>query len=220
MNKSVGSADAREAIFSSIRKNLEVSEAKDLLDGYSTATVRSAPSARVELSESLPNEFKRNLESVGASCHIGSVESAAKYIQDLVDTGQIKTAAVSNSPLIASVAGMINGLEFSADLTKDELFEVSAGITEAQWGIAETGTVVLDSGVERNRLASAVPPVHICLISADRIRRTMSEILALVASHLSPTVTFITGASRTSDIELTLAIGVHGPGELHVLVIE
>jgi len=220
MNKSVDSADAREAIFSSIRKNLENSKSKDLVDHHSAAAAHSSIPARVKLSGSLTDEFKLNIESVGASCEIGSLESAAAYIQDLGDTGQIETAAVSDSLLVASVTEMINGLDLSADLTKEELFQVSAGITEAQWGIAETGTLVLDSGVERNRLASAVPPVHICLIGADRIRQTMSEILALVASHLSPTVTFITGASRTSDIELTLAIGVHGPGKLHVLVIE
>lgn len=220
MNKGVGSADAREAIFSSIRKNLALSKIKDLADGHSTEAVHSSLKVHVGLSESQTDEFKLNAESVGATCHIGSVQSAAAYIQDLGDTGQIQSAAVSDSPLVASVTEMINGLDLSADLTKEELFEVSAGITEAQWGIAETGTLVLDSGAEHNRLASAVPPVHICLIRADRIRKTMSEILALVASHLSPTVTFVTGASRTSDIELTLAIGVHGPGKLHILVIE
>jgi len=47
----------------------------------------------------------------------------------------------------------------------------------------------------------------------------MGEILELAGKDLSKTMTFITGASRTSDIELTLAIGVHGPGELHVIVI-
>ena len=220
MNKGVGSPNAREVIFRSIRENLELSKVKDLALGHATATISSSPPERVDLSENLADEFKRNIGSVGASCEIGSLETAAAYIQDLVDTGRVRTAVISDSPLVASVAGMIDGLDFSADLTKAELFQMSAGITEAQWGIAETGTLVLDSTVERNRLASAVPPVHICLINAAQIRKSMSEILDLVASHLSPTVTFITGASRTSDIELTLAIGVHGPGKLHVLVIE
>lgn len=90
----------------------------------------------------------------------------------------------------------------------------------AQWAIAETGTLVLDSEKELNRLTSLVPDVHICIFEAKKIRQTMGEILQLMASDLSPAVTFITGPSRTSDIELTLAIGVHGPRELYVIIIE
>src|SRR5437764_71495 len=75
----------------------------------------------------------------------------------------------------------------------------------------------------RKHLASLVPPVHVAILEAGRIRQTMSEVLELITNSevgLSRTVTFITGPSRTSDIELTLAIGVHGPGELHVIVID
>jgi L-lactate dehydrogenase complex protein LldG len=81
---------------------------------------------------------------------------------------------------------------------------------------------VLESQRERHRLVSLVPPVHLAIVEAGRIRRTMAEVLAAVnqPGELSRTVTFITGPSRTSDIELTLAIGVHGPGQLHVIVID
>jgi len=69
-----------------------------------------------------------------------------------------------------------------------------------------------------------VPPIHIAIIEASRIRQTMAEVLRAInedgRDSLSRTVTFITGPSRTSDIELTLAIGVHGPAELHVIVID
>jgi L-lactate dehydrogenase complex protein LldG len=65
-----------------------------------------------------------------------------------------------------------------------------------------------------------VPPVHICVLEAGNIRQTLGEILERIEPDRSRTVTFITGASRTSDIELTLAIGVHGPRELHVVIID
>jgi len=98
------------------------------------------------------------------------------------------------------------------------------GITGAQWGIAETGTLVLESEKEFNRLASLVPPIHICLIETKKLRQTLGEVLEKLnengRENLSRTITFITGPSRTSDIELTLAIGVHGPGKLYVIVVD
>jgi L-lactate dehydrogenase complex protein LldG len=104
------------------------------------------------------------------------------------------------------------------------LFDCDIGITGAQWAIAETGTLVLESDEERHRLASLVPTVHIAVIEAGRVRRTLGEVLGALnekgQSGLSPAVTFITGPSRTSDIELTLAIGVHGPAELFVIILE
>ena len=79
---------------------------------------------------------------------------------------------------------------------------------------------MLDSEAERHRLVSLVPPVHIAIVEAANICLTLGEALtaASQSSELSPTITFITGPSRTADIELTLAIGVHGPQELFVIV--
>jgi L-lactate dehydrogenase complex protein LldG len=104
------------------------------------------------------------------------------------------------------------------------LFASDLGISAVQWGIAETGTLVLESDREHHRLVSLVPPVHVALIQAQQIRESLGEILSLISENgeegLSRAVTFITGPSRTSDIELTLAIGVHGPTALHVIIIE
>ena len=65
-----------------------------------------------------------------------------------------------------------------------------------------------------------MPPVHIAIVDASKIRATLGEALLLlrVGKEVSPAVTFVTGPSRTADIELTLAIGVHGPQELYVIV--
>ena len=72
-------------------------------------------------------------------------------------------------------------------------------------------------------MSSLVPPVHVAIIEARQVRQTLGEVLQAIGAQgqagLSRTVTFITGPSRTSDIELTLAIGVHGPGELYVIII-
>jgi L-lactate utilization protein LutC len=132
--------------------------------------------------------------------------------------------AVSNSAVVKKILGLVKTeAAFLEAPTQSELFDCDMGITTAQWAIAETGTLVLESERERHRLTSLVPPIHVAIIQASGIRRTMSDILELIKNPevgLSRTVTFITGPSRTSDIELTLAIGVHGPGELHVIVID
>jgi L-lactate dehydrogenase complex protein LldG len=126
------------------------------------------------------------------------------------------------------VRRVIERAESNAVLLKNAsasaLFDCDMGITGAQWAVAETGTLVLDSDQERHRLSSLVPSAHIAIIKADRIRQTLVEVLQAINDQgqgaLSRTVTFVTGPSRTSDIELTLAIGVHGPGEVYVIVIE
>jgi L-lactate dehydrogenase complex protein LldG len=89
-----------------------------------------------------------------------------------------------------------------------------------QAGIAETGTLVLDSSKERHRLVSLVPPVHIAILGASQIVGTLGEALVILRrdEQVSPIVTLVTGPSRTADIELTLAIGVHGPQELFVIL--
>lgn len=112
-------------------------------------------------------------------------------------------------------------------LAREQLFELHVGVTSVRWGIADTGTLVLDTAMERNRLLSLVPPLHIALVPATAIRDTLANVLdELHASNPnggttlgSGAVTFITGPSRTSDIELTLVVGVHGPQQLLVIVV-
>jgi L-lactate dehydrogenase complex protein LldG len=102
-----------------------------------------------------------------------------------------------------------------------DLFNVDIGITTAQGAIAETGTLILDSSRERNRLISLVPPVHIAIVNSSSIYSTLGEALSVLHNDkqsVSSILTFVTGPSRTADIELTLTIGVHGPQELFVII--
>lgn len=147
-------------------------------------------------------EFKRNLEAVDGHCFIARDNTEVEGLLTRITEG--KRIATSDAP----------------PATKD-LFNFDVGITKAQAGIAETGTLVLDSSVEHNRLVSLVPPVHIAILDAAKIYGTLGETLAALQTtgqELSPAITFITGPSRTADIELTLAIGVHGPKELYVII--
>ena len=221
----MASGDAREAILASIRRNLATSAQFDAEwrkhHGHSSDSFVATTLMRPEISRDvLIDNFRASLESVGGHCTIVSNESEAiEHVKTVVASLGGKRIAISDSPLVRRISEHDAGTEIVENAPVEYLFECDLGVTSAQWAIAETGTLVLESDQESHRLTSLVPPVHLCVLKADDIRQTMGEILDLTSRSLSRTVTFITGASRTSDIELTLAIGVHGPGELHVIVI-
>ena len=218
---------AREEILSSIRAHLAASEHFDAQPVHLQTTQHRAQSnsANNDRNGTVIDLFKQALEDVSGRCVIAqSEDEAAIAIQRIIDASKPGRIAVSDVSLVKKILETVKtGAIVLNAPNQSELFECDMGITTAQWAIAETGTLVLESERERHRLASLVPPVHVAIVQAGRIRRTMAEVLELIKNAdvgLSRAVTFITGPSRTSDIELTLAIGVHGPGELHVIVID
>jgi L-lactate dehydrogenase complex protein LldG len=99
-------------------------------------------------------------------------------------------------------------------------------ISGADVGIAESGSLLLLSGAGRGRMASLLAPAHIAVLRAEQLVRGLGEALARIQAQRGPDVfadssnlTLITGPSRTADIELTLTLGVHGPREIHVVLI-
>lgn len=227
---------AKNEIFASIRQNLATSAPFDAVHAEHRMPQQNAESLAREKSfvENAPivstvlpapdliESFRENLSSIGGNCQVveNKTEAAAE-IKKIIDKLNAKKIAVSNSPVIIQIK---NSFQTDALILENasagELFDCDLGITGAQYGIAETGTLVLESEREFNRLASLVPPVHVCILESKNIRRGLGEVLEILEKDLSRAVTFITGPSRTSDIELTLAIGVHGPAELYVVLIE
>jgi L-lactate dehydrogenase complex protein LldG len=238
---------ARESILRSIRDHLAASapynavheEAKGLNAASFMPEPISPNGYRQSLSvdsleethsrTSLIQIFKTNLEAVGGHCVVveddaEAAQAGTRIISDLQKTSlRARRIALSNSPAVETVfRGMqVDVDEITINPGRAEIFNYDVGISAAQYAIADTGTLVLESDVEKHRLVSLVPPVHIAIVEADKICLTIAEALAKVnhGTELSPAVTMITGPSRTADIELTLAIGVHGPQELYVIVI-
>ena len=100
---------------------------------------------------------------------------------------------------------------------------IDIGLTWAQYGIAENGTVVMDSSREEVRLASMISEIHAVLLPASSIHETAEDLLEPLTRMFQegPNYTaFITGASRTADIERVLALGVHGPLELQIYILK
>lgn len=108
-----------------------------------------------------------------------------------------------------------------------ELDPIPVCISGVACAIAESGSLVVLSGAGRGRLASLLAPIHIAVVRTTQIYRGLSEALAAVQQQHGPhlfdkhsNLTLITGPSRTADIELTLTLGVHGPREVHVILID
>ena len=202
------SNEARETILGSIRSHLAASVPFDRLEQHA---IRPENSVILSNNSDLFELFKQSVESVDGHCVITTdvTDALKQIITDL----RPRRIAISDRV-------HLEGIEAAVAPNAHDIFSFDVGISTAQAAIAETGTLVLDSASERHRLVSLVPPVHIAIISASKIRETLGEVLALLrsAGEISPTVTFITGPSRTADIELTLAIGVHGPQQLYVIV--
>lgn len=102
-----------------------------------------------------------------------------------------------------------------------ELDDVVVGITGAFGALADTGSIVAASGPGRGRIASLLPPMHIAVVRAEQLATSIGAFFAANprATDVGSNVVIITGPSRTGDIEGTLVLGVHGPGELHVVLI-
>lgn len=172
--------------------------------------------------------FKQRLESVGGHCVAvdseGQVLSALKAVlAELRHKGvETRRVAFSDAAILGAWAQDLadEGCEVAVLPSASDLFQFDVGITTAQAAIAETGTLVLEQGVERNRLISLLPPVHIAIVNYEDICATLGEAIlrARPLCETSRAITFITGPSRTADIELTLTVGVHGPKELYVIV--
>lgn len=104
------------------------------------------------------------------------------------------------------------------------------GITSAAWGVAETGSIALPAGSGQGRLVSLLPPTHIALLPEERLLPSLAELFRTLAREnrgtdgrggraLPSSLALTTGPSRSADIENDLSIGVHGPAEVHVVLL-
>lgn len=117
------------------------------------------------------------------------------------------------------------GLRQIISNNKNEIAEAGIGITGADYTIADTGTLVLLTDENRPRSVSLLPPIHLAIVKKSDIVTDIRELFIILKQRLDAgqsvpsCMTFITGPSRTADIELNLTLGVHGPKELYVIII-
>lgn len=143
-------------------------------------------------------------------------------VRDLVTRRQVRRAVVSNDPECAGLEELLRnlGVEIVPLGDLDACATADLGITGAVRGIALTGSIVIDSTRAGARSASLLPPVHLALLRRAAILPNAGELFRNLPEHLGrglpSNLVLVTGPSKSADIELILTVGVHGPKELIV----
>lgn len=194
---------AREAILGRVRTALNRVEGSRL---HAVPPVRLSETY-VGLEERIAS-FCSALEKLAGKTFVAaSPLAAAEYVRAVTSD---KTVIASNSPFLEQC-----GLTWPAM----DPARADVGLTTAEYAFADTGSLVVQASAEP-RLFSLLPPLHVALIRAERILTGLDELLTVMPqpADVSSSTVFITGPSRTADIEQILVRGVHGPGELHVVI--
>ena len=171
--------------------------------------------------------MKRKAEAVQTVIsEVKNMQEALDYVVDLTKKqGGSSVAAPGlgkDSALLASRCEE-NGLKFFTENLREHVGGISTGFTRADWGIAETATLVIDSSSEDLRIATMLSETHVAVLPKSRIvpdAAVLEPELMRMMQKAPDYLAFISGASRTADIERVLTIGVHGPQHLHVLILE
>jgi L-lactate dehydrogenase complex protein LldG len=171
--------------------------------------------------------FRTRAEAVSAEVHrVASTEDALAFVEEL-----LRREGVTDAPAMravwaagrlvspsraAAIAARTPGLTF--DVTRDAAAASRVGVSEMEWALADTGSVVQDASDVALRLVSTLPEIHVALLPADRILPGLADVIPKLDPARAPYISFITGPSRTADIERVLTIGAHGPSRLVIVV--
>lgn len=147
----------------------------------------------------------------GARSHVASLIEGRRAIAS--NAAFLEQCGVTQLPWVKS------GIHEKA-LLRALCAEADFGITSADFALADTGTLVMLSSPREARMISLLPPVHIALVPRENILSNLDELFLVepLPAGQTSSMVLITGPSRTGDIEQILIRGVHGPGEIHVIV--
>jgi len=187
---------SRELILSSARAALN-RRPGDAIPPVPPVLLREAPT------EGLVGQFTKALEAL-----------AGKVVV-------VKTREEAESAIDKALNGRTS-IRASDPVSREGMATIEVGITPADYALADTGSLVIFAKSNESRLLSLLPPCHIAVIDSSRIVPSLDDVLRLrpLPGDQSSAMIIITGPSRTADIEMRLVRGVHGPGEIHVIIID
>lgn len=169
--------------------------------------------------------FAARAAAAGMVVHRTTANEVNALTIRLLDERLARRIAVADGPLLTGLAvELVARLELVAWKESngvDALYSADAGITDVRAAIAETGSLVCMSGSGHGRGLSLVPPIHVALVRASDVIPDLVDLWRETGGETLPSsIVLITGPSKTADIEGILITGVHGPREVHILLIE
>ena len=178
--------------------------------------------------------FVQAIERVGSKATVATKkQDVVQQLSDLIRTNKVKTAAQSSHQLpkkinlnniFKDLGVQLHKVDDNTEKFRETISNVDLGITKADFAIADSGTLVLVTNIEADRWVSSLPPIYVAILDASQIYPSLKDISSLLRSvsveGSRKAITLLTGPSRTSDIELTDIIGVHGPHKVHVIIIQ
>jgi len=172
----------------------------------------------------LKAKFIAAAEVVGAQViDCAGLEQAVEYVSEQVD-GLLLCPPFDSGVLIRLADRLLAaGLSLVEQGFRNHAGNAKAGITGVNFAMADTGTIALESTAEEIRLATTLPEIQFALLDPEKIfSDSLQAVEPLRLLHQRDPrnyIAYITGPSRTADIERVLTIGVHGPKELHILLV-
>ena len=156
------------------------------------------------------------VEEIGAA---RVVRSGQPVFDDVLVDGALQARGVE-------VTAIVQGQDAPREELREEMRHADAGLTGTDYALAETGSLVILPRLGLSRLVSLVPPVHIALVRPEEVLESLHDLFLLRrleykrSGDMGSYLNFITGPSRTADIEMTIVQGVHGPKAVHMVLIE
>ena len=216
-------ADARARVLGAVRSAVrrDPGEAAVRTEEIEARIAAHEVHVRPPVEGDLVARFAKKVELVASTfASVEGVERVSRAVGDYLEEQELdKEIVVTTDPLLEQVRW---SNEFAVARRAAEP-EDRVSVTGAYAGIAETGTLVFVSDRATPTTLNFMPETHVAVLARDRLVAHIEDVWArLRVEHANPprTVNFITGPSRTGDIELQLELGAHGPRRLHVLVVD
>ena len=178
-------------------------------------------------------QLKTKMQAVRSEVHVVKRQAWVEKLKAILKQKEVKTLLYAPETDIGKTLDGEQGEDSNSlpeliayqheiESFKDQMFKIDAGITSTQGAIAETGAIIVWPTEKEPRLLSLVPPIHIAVLDADSIFNTFCEAIQNQnwPEKMPTNVLLVSGPSKTADIELVLAFGVHGPKEVVVLILD